>query len=84
MSYKFLTPGWMALDWLVHVVGDRGPVRGLEGLTAAINQRTVESADEALDDCLNVAAETPQAGGEVPKRCTKACQAFDPILSVYG
>ena len=64
----------MLLDRLVDVVGHSGPVGGREGLATAVNQGTVESADDALKDRLDVAAVAPQAGRRVPGRHVQQVQ----------
>jgi len=55
----------VALDGLVDVVGDGGSIRGPERLALAVDKGTVQPADQALDDGLDVPTEAPQAGRKV-------------------
>jgi len=63
-----LTSARVFLNRLVDVVGDCGPVVIPEGLATSVHQRAAQSADEALEDGLNVAAVAPQASREITER----------------
>ncbi len=50
----------MLLCGLIQVVGDGRPVSLHEEVSFAVDERTPDSAQESLDDCLHVARVTPQ------------------------
>lgn len=58
----------MFLNRLVDVVGDSGSVVVPEGLATSVHQRAAQSADEALEDGLNVAAVAPQTSRKITER----------------
>ena len=58
----------MSLDGLIQIVGDRGSVWLLEAISLAADQRVAETADDPLDDGLDMAAEPPQPRRKVGLR----------------
>lgn len=58
----------MGIQWLIHIIGQRGPIWQGNGDPLADRPRALHSSEDAVHDSLDVSTETPKCRGDIPAK----------------